>query len=219
MTRVRFLLTALLALSASCSSMPKSNSHQIWERQTNPNLQAVQPVHKAGKTVGLKIETIDPDSDFGKQGFKSGDILISCNEKSVSEFTSTTECLAPLDGAEKVANFVVERNGLTLNLKLVIPPLPKTTTHKCTITVSFGSTGSGIDDAKFDQIVAYLKDNPNIPYISQSPSQMEGETSLCIEITDMKNSTRIFEDLEKMAPPPPPGTTEFRPVTVERDEK
>lgn len=71
----------------------------------------------------------------------------------------------------------------------------------CTLKISFGSIGTGIDHATAGKIKTYLDSHPEKLSYKKSTWGKEGEFDFCIDIPAHNNRARIYTDLKKLLPP------------------
>jgi hypothetical protein len=72
---------------------------------------------------------------------------------------------------------------------------------KCRVAVSFFSVASGIDDAAYTKIEAFIKAHPKKPAFDIIPMGREGERDICMSLKEMnKDEIKAFiEELNKLA--------------------
>lgn len=74
-------------------------------------------------------------------------------------------------------------------------------TIKCRVSVSFISFSSGIDAAKYDAVLAYIKNHPKKPAFDDIPMGREGERDICLGLKEMNSNEQkeFIKELSKIA--------------------
>lgn len=84
-----------------------------------------------------------------------------------------------------------------------IPPQDPSKFEKmvfCTLKVSFGSFGPGVDSKSGEAIKAYLDDNASKLTYTRKNWGKEGEYDYCIMVQDHKNKAEIYKGLKALIP-------------------
>lgn len=67
-------------------------------------------------------------------------------------------------------------------------PAPKAAVVSCAATITFGSSGSGIDAKKYDEIKVMIEDR-KLKY-TEKPMGKEGERQICLPLTELSQADK-----------------------------